>query len=227
MMMQMKYISIRILQQFTDTDNKSTKILSSLLFITISLVYLLPDLSGQNRIGRDSWQLPEKVIQSLEIQEGSYIADLGSGNGYFTFYLADATGPDGKVYAVDVDKSRNKSVERKARERDYQNIEVILGKHNDPLLQESGIDLLFTCNTFHHLENRVSYFRNVKKYLRLKGRIAIIEFSGDAPSGGRPEGHWVAPEVIRKEMKEAGFTLSRTFDFLDRQSFKIFTPNEK
>ena len=227
MSMIMQCNTSRNLHRFATTGDKSFKIIFGLFFITATLVFLLPNLSGQDRVTRDSWQLPEKVIQSLEIQPGDYIADLGSGNGYFTFYLGKAAGSAGKVYAVDVDKARNESVKRMAREQGHQNVEVILGGHDDPRLPDSGVDLLFTCNTFHHLENRTAYFATVQKYLRSNGRIAIIEFSGDAPAGGRPEGHWVAPEVIEKEMKEAGYDLSQKFDFLDRQSFMIFEPKEK
>ena len=54
--------------------------------------------------GRDGWQQPERVMQSLAIKPGERIADLGSGGGYFTFRLSQAVGPTGKVYAVDVDK---------------------------------------------------------------------------------------------------------------------------
>jgi len=56
---------------------------------------------------RDEWQKPEEVIKALSIQPGDHVADLGSGSGYFTFRLADAVGPTGKVYAVDIDKDMN------------------------------------------------------------------------------------------------------------------------
>ena len=53
---------------------------------------------------RDKWQKPEEVIRALRIQPGQVVADLGSGSGYFTFRLARAVDPGGKVYAVDVEK---------------------------------------------------------------------------------------------------------------------------
>ena len=54
--------------------------------------------------GRDGWQQPERVVTELEIRGGERVADLGAGGGYFTFRLADAVGPEGTVYAVDVDE---------------------------------------------------------------------------------------------------------------------------
>ncbi|MGI9431239.1 MAG: methyltransferase domain-containing protein, partial [Myxococcota bacterium] len=52
---------------------------------------------------RDAWQQPARVIEVLEIPSGRRLADVGSGGGYFSFRLAEAVGPDGHVYAVDVD----------------------------------------------------------------------------------------------------------------------------
>ena len=75
---------------------------------------------------RDEWQKPEEVIRTLRIQSGQIIADLGSGSGYFTFRLARAVAPGGKVYAVDVDEGMNQYVTAQARERGLTNVEVIL-----------------------------------------------------------------------------------------------------
>ena len=72
----------------------------------------------------------------------------------------------------------NDYVANRARQEGHSNIEVILAKPDDPLLPESGIDIIFTPNTYHHLENRPAYFANASKYLRSDGRIAIIDFSG-------------------------------------------------
>ena len=149
--------------------------------------------------GRDGWQHPEEVLQALNLKEGQVVADLGSGSGYFTFLLAKGVGPSGKVYAVDVDPGMNDYVASRARQERYANIEVILAKPEDPLLPESGVDLIFTCITYHHLEDRVSYFKNASRYLRPGGRIAIIDFNGEGWFT-RLIGHWTPREVILQEL---------------------------
>lgn len=171
---------------------------------------------------RDSWQHTEQVIRMLEIQAGQHVADLGAGSGYFTFRLADAVGPAGKVYAVDVDPGMNTYVKKETEKRRYQNIEVVLAQPHDPLIPEDGIDLIFTCNTYHHFKDRVAYFTHVQKYLRPGGRVAIIDFNGKGwffkifP-------HFTASEVIKKEMGSAGYHLQHEFGFLPRQHFMIFS----
>ena len=118
---------------------------------------------------RKEWQLPERVIQSLGIRSGDRVADLGSGTGYFTFRLADAVGKDGKIYATDIDQDMNSYVVEEIQKRGYKNIKIIQAHPQDPLLPKKGVDIVFTCNAYHHLENRIHYFTNIKKYLRQGG----------------------------------------------------------
>jgi ubiquinone/menaquinone biosynthesis C-methylase UbiE len=172
--------------------------------------------------GRDSWQQPERVVRELGLRPGDRVADLGAGGGYFTFYLADAVGPAGRVYAVDVDEGLIDYVKGEAGKRDYANVEGVLAAYDDPRLPDDGVDLIFTCDTYHHLEDRTAYFRNAARYLRPGGRIAIIDYSG-AGWFIRLLGHFTAPEVIREEMESAGHQLTKNLDFIDRQSFQIFS----
>jgi arsenite methyltransferase len=173
---------------------------------------------------RDRWQQRDRVIQSLEIRPGDRVADIGSGSGYFVFSLAKAVGPNGKVYAVDVDPAMNDLVAERAKKEGAANVEVILAKPDDPNLPSAGIDLIFSSNTYHHLDNRISYLASLRKYLRPNGRIAIIEFDRDGwlPSVWK---HYTPSELIKREMEQAGYSLQQEFDFLDRQSFLIFEPN--
>jgi ubiquinone/menaquinone biosynthesis C-methylase UbiE len=172
-------------------------------------------------LSRDQWQEPQRVIRSLQIRPGAIIADLGAGSGYFTFLLAQAAGPAGKVFAVDVDQGMTRLVAEKAKERGAQNVEVILAKPDDALLPENGVDLVFTSNTYHHIENRVRYFAELRKVLRPDGRVAITEYDRRSWITGLLR-HYTPPEFIKREMEQAGYRLAQEFDFLDRQSFLIF-----
>jgi len=166
--------------------------------------------------GRDAWQQPERVVADLALAPGAKVADLGSGGGYFTFRLARAVGPSGRVYALDVDEGMNEHVADEAAEQDLANVATVLAAADDPRLPEP-VDLLFTSNTYHHLENRAAYFRAVReRYLAPSGRIAIVEF--------RPEkfSHSTARETIEQEMTAAGFRLVKAFDYLERQHFLVF-----
>ena len=173
-------------------------------------------------LGRDDWQQPERVINALGIQQGEVIADLGAGGGYFTFRLADATGSSGTVYAADVDREMVEYLNRRAQEGGYNNIRGILSKPDDPLLPQHGVDLIFSCNTYHHLKRRVDYFTNMSKYLRDGGRVAIIDFAGKTWFQ-RLLGHITSVEIINFEMEAAGYRRKDEHDFLSKQSFLVYS----
>lgn len=172
-------------------------------------------------LSRDEWQQPERVIRSLQIRPGDNVADLGAGSGYFTFRLARAAGPEGKVYAVDIDRDMTELLRQKAREQNAQNVEVILGRPDDPLLPAGGVDLIFTSNTYHHIENRVRYFTALRSALRPGGRVAVIDYDRRSWTAGLLK-HYTPSEFIKREMEQAGYRLAGVFDFLDRQSFLLF-----
>jgi ubiquinone/menaquinone biosynthesis C-methylase UbiE len=177
-----------------------------------------------NASWRDRWQQPKIVIHSLSLQPGNQVADLGAGGGYFTFRLADAVGPTGKVYAVDIDKGNLDYIANQAAKRGYHNVETVLAKLDDPLLPEGKVDLVFSCNTYHHLTDRTEYFQSAAYYLRPGGRIAIIDLAGKSWLF-RFLGHWTAKEASRREMEAAGYTVANDFDFLTRQTFQVFQKN--
>jgi hypothetical protein len=85
------------------------------------------------------------------------------------------------------------------------------------------LDLVFTCNTYHHLAERPTYFARLKQYLRTDGRIAIIDYARGSGFLARVFGHATADTVVRDEMRSAGYTLEAAFDILPRQSFLVFT----
>jgi predicted methyltransferase len=94
--------------------------------------------------GRDDWQQPDEVLALLAIRPGDRVADLGAGGGYFTFRLAEAVGPGGRVYAVDIDDDMLAHLARRARETGAANVEIVRADADDPRLPDGEIDLLFT-----------------------------------------------------------------------------------
>ena len=175
-------------------------------------------------IDRDQWQQSDKVIATLQIPAGAEIADIGAGGGYFTFHLAKAAGPNGKVYAVDIDRGTNQLIDERANKEGINNVQTILAKPNDPLLPQFAVDLIFTSNTYHHIDDRIVYFSNLRKYLKPAGRIAVIDYDRRSWLAGLLR-HYTPAEFIKREMEQAGYTLQQELTFLDRQSFLIFGVN--
>jgi len=168
-------------------------------------------------IGRDSQQQPERVVAALALAPGAQVADLGAGGGYFTFRLADAVGPTGRVYAVDIDPDMLEYLADRVRDEGRANVEVVEAAPDDSRLPAASVDLVFLCNTYHHLSERVTYFEALRARLRPGGRVAIVEY--------RTGNHGTSPDLIRGELTRAGYAEVKEETFLSEQSFLIFTPS--
>ncbi|WP_455209713.1 class I SAM-dependent methyltransferase [Kaarinaea lacus] len=169
---------------------------------------------------RDEWQQPDKVVTSLQLNSGDKVADLGSGGGYFTFRLADAVEENGIVYAVDVDQGLLDYVDKTAAEKGYKNIKTVRATKEAAGLAPGSVDLIFICNTFHHLESREDYFRNLRQALNDTGRVAIIEFTSGWLNS---MGHGTPTQEIIDVLQQAGYQLHSQFDFLEKQNFLVFS----
>ncbi|MEY4528471.1 MAG: SAM-dependent methyltransferase [Nitrospirota bacterium] len=174
---------------------------------------------------RDRYQKPSEVIDALKLKPGMAIADLGSGSGYFTRRFIEAVTETGMVYAVDVEPEMLAyAKESVIHMHTAYTAEFILAQPDNPKLPFAAVDLLFVCNTIHHLENRSKYFSDLKSSLKPDARIAIIDFYPDERSGdlGFPKHHLVPRDTIVQEMAAAGYQLIREHSFLPKQYFLEF-----
>ncbi|TAJ08900.1 MAG: class I SAM-dependent methyltransferase [Nitrospirae bacterium] len=178
---------------------------------------------------RDKDQQPAQVVEALALKPGMAVADLGSGSGYFTRRFVEAVTVGGKVYAVDVEPEMLDYVKASLdRSHKPYSVEFILAAPDRPQLPRESTDLIFICNVAHHLEDRATYFANVKTSLKAGGRIAIIDFYPDERSGnlGFPKRHLVARDTLVAEMARAGYRLLREHSFLPKQYFLEFVPSD-
>ena len=177
---------------------------------------------------RDAWQQPETVIETLAIAPGATVADVGAGDGYFVPWLSRAVGPEGRVFAVEVDAERVVDLEQLVADEGLDNVEVVLGGFEDPGLPDGEIDLVFLCNTYHHIEARPAYFARVRTDdLTRGGRVAILDPNRDATgmvSWFLEDGHTSSAPEVREEMAQAGYESTASPDFLVSQIFEIFAP---
>ena len=182
-------------------------------------------LDRLDRPERDQDQKPAQVVEALALKPGMYVADLGAGSGYFTRRFVEAVGDTGKVYVIDIEPEALKYVEESLihMHRSFE-AEFILARPDNPKVPLESVDLIFVCNTYHHLADRTDYFRNVKPSLKPGGHIAIIDFYHDERSGelGFPKRHLVPKEKVLEEMTEAGFRLAKDHAFLQKQYFLEF-----
>jgi len=168
---------------------------------------------------RDAWQMPDRVIEALDLRPGQIVADIGAGTGYFTVRLAKSAAAP-KVYAVDIEPSMVSYLKERAGQERLNNVVAVQAAADTPNLPET-VDLVLIVDTYHHIGSREAYFRNLAKSLKAGGRVAIIDFKPDSPEGP-PKEFRFTPEQVKSEMSKAGYRLAAQHNFLPRQHFLIF-----
>ncbi len=178
------------------------------------------------RLGRDTWQRPEAVIRALAIRPGDRVADLGAGEGYFVPHLLEAVGPSGRVYAVEVEEELTEKLSARFA-AGPENVEIVLGRYDDPELPDAALDLVLIVNTYHHIEDRPAYFGRLRADLAPAGRIAILEPNAELTGFLAlflDDGHSSRADAVAAEMRSAGYAHVASFDFLATQIFEVFEP---
>jgi ubiquinone/menaquinone biosynthesis C-methylase UbiE len=193
-------------------------------FITrIPFLLLIPVYLVWGQSNRDSWQQPEKIIDTIGIKQGMVIGEAGAGEGYFTFKLAPHVGEQGIIYANDINKSSLRKLEKQATKEGIENIKTIVGEVTDPLFPDGELDMLIMVYVFHDLTKPLPFLENIKEDLKPGAPLVMVEGDPDKHYG---EGHFYSRERVVEMVTSAGYELVRTETFLPRDTIFIFKLND-
>lgn len=172
---------------------------------------------------RVKWQKPAEVVRAMDLKEGDVVADIGAGTGYFTRLFAMAVGPAGKAIGLDIEQGMIDYMNEDAKKLGLKNYFAMVVPTDSAGLEPNSVDVVFLCNTYHHIANRVDYFRAVANSLKKDGRVVVVDFYKNTDFGP-PRDHKLAKEVALREMDEAGYKLVKTHNVLEHQYFLEFKP---
>ena len=167
---------------------------------------------------------PGRVITALMLPEDAIVADLGSGPGVFTMPLAREL-RRGVVYAVDVEPQQLDALRRRLIEEDLHNVVPVLASFSTPHLPPDYLDLILLVDTYHHIEDRIEYFKRLRTALRPGGRIAIIEYKAGELAAGPPVESKLPEGLREEELQAAGFRLLRAYDIHEFHDFELWVPS--
>jgi ubiquinone/menaquinone biosynthesis C-methylase UbiE len=172
---------------------------------------------------RDVWQRPEQIMDALQIAEGSVVADLGAGSGWFTIRLARRVGPNGKVYAEDIQQPMVSAMNLRIKREGLEKIvTTVLGSPSDPGLRRNALDAVLIVDAYHEMEDPVVLLRNVGASLKPGGRLGIVNFTKEGFGPGPPMEERVDPERVIRDAQAAGLRLNSRPDILPYQYLLVF-----
>lgn len=156
---------------------------------------------------RDAWQRPDYIMDALRIGEGSTVADVGAGGGWFTTRLARRVGPNGVVYAQDVQRQMIDSIARRLGRENLRNVRTVLGTATDPRLPEGALDAALLVDAYHELEHPLQLLRALTKSLKPAGRLGIVDYKLDVSGPGPSPDDRVPQAAVINAAESAGFRL--------------------
>lgn len=174
------------------------------------------DLSIFEDPDRDERLQISRVMEILKIKQGSNVADIGAGSGWFTVRAARRVGATGNVYAVEINREFLDHIEARAVKEKLSNIHTVLGKEDDPLLARESIDAVLILKTYHEIAQPILLLSHLRESMRAGALLGIIDKNGN----GRD--HGVSREVVIKEATKAGFSLVDQYDFVKPDGMDYF-----
>jgi ubiquinone/menaquinone biosynthesis C-methylase UbiE len=150
----------------------------------------------------------ERVMDILGIKEGTHVADIGAGSGWFAVRAAKRVGSTGIVYAVDINPESIAYINRRTQRDSIGNVRAILSNEDDSRLPQSSIDSVLLLKTYHEVAHPVLLLQNLRKSLRSGAKIGIID------RNGKGDDHGVSRDVVIQEAAQAGYQLQEQYDFV-------------
>ncbi len=202
-----------------------TKFIAIVAFVTSAGV-----LAAQQPWNRDFGEDMKRLVPILDLREGLTVADIGAGGGELTVRLAKQVGPEGRVYATEIESSRIDRIRRRAEEDGLKNVTVLDAHATRTNLPDGCCDAIVIRNVYHHFDDPAAMNKSLYASLKPGGRLAIIDFS---PSRGRTtaatpvnrdqdSSHGVDADTVSKELVDAGFEPQAIERGVDRSFIAVF-----
>ncbi len=168
-----------------------------------------PDISIKqfDFINRDIDKQQKEILDALGLKPGMDVADIGAGSGTHVRIFAGEVLPAGKVYAVDIVQEFLDHIEATCREEGIKNVTCVLGSATSCNLEPSSLDVVFSCDTYHHFEYPFKMMASIREALRPNGKFVIIDFK-DKSNHVRADS-----KTVIEEISQSGFRLIDSRDF--------------
>src|SRR5687768_8820949 len=181
-----------------------------LAFVTVAAP-LLAQTRQTEEGRREEWQKVEQIFSAMGVRSGATVADVGAGDGFFTSRLARAVGPNGRVFAVDVDEGALTRLRKRLEDDGIRNVFVVKGTATDPRLPERTLDAALIVNAYHEMTQHQEMLSALRTALKADGRLVIVEPISDARRASsraeQTKAHEIAPELVLGDARRAGFRI--------------------
>lgn len=174
-----------------------------------------------SRAERDEEENVTMAVDSMQLEPGMVVADIGAGSGYYSFRIAKKL-TKGKVYAVEVQDEMIDALKKEKQRLQDNIVEVVKGDTVKVNLPDHSVDLAIMVDVYHELEYPHEILQSIKKALKPGGKILLIEYKGEDPAIPIKPLHKMTVAQADKEMLANGLNSYYEGDFLPMQHFLMY-----
>ncbi len=171
---------------------------------------------------REQEEQPDLAVELMGVRKGMTVADIGAGAGYFSVKLARKVGPEGVVFATDIQPRMLELLQDYAAKRGLTNIRPVLSEPQDAALPHNQVDLALLVDVYHEFSHPREMLRSIRRALKPDGRLVLLEYRKEDPSVPILEDHKMSVKTVRAELEPEGFVLDKLYSQLPRQHLFVF-----
>jgi len=169
---------------------------------------------------RDLEILPDRVKDAIGLRPGMIVGEAGAWYGYYTFKLSRWVGPEGRVYANDINPAALREIEERCAAGKVANVDAVLGLEDDPRFPRTDLDCILVGDCFHMFTKRAEWLAHAQTYLKPGGRLIILDPDTSKMIGSAG---FLSRRQVRDLGERAGYTVIDADDaFLPRHMIVIF-----
>ncbi|MCL5961744.1 MAG: methyltransferase domain-containing protein [Chloroflexi bacterium] len=146
---------------------------------------------------------PERLVVRMGVSTGWQVLEVGPGTGFYTVAVARRVGPEGKVYALDIEPKMLAAVQEKIRQHNLTNVETRLDDAEHLPFNDDSFDLVFYVTVLGEIPDKEAALREAYHVLKPGGTLSITEFL--------PDPDYSLKSTTIAHCEEAGFRLSEQF----------------
>jgi len=158
--------------------------------------------------------VPSIVVSQFHLREGDKVADFGAGSGFFIDVLSKAVGPEGRVYALEIQKMLVEKIGAMAQSQGLQNVDTKwcdFEAAEGSKLQAGELDAAIVVNTLYQVENKTAFLTEIHRTLRTGGKLLVIDWTDIETGMGPNAEHLITSGDCTALCESYGFVLDRDF----------------
>jgi ubiquinone/menaquinone biosynthesis C-methylase UbiE len=169
----------------------------------------------------------KRLAELMGWKAGTVVADIGAGDGKYTFAAVERVGVKGKVFATEIDAKKLGELREEVAKRKLGNVIVVESKEGETNLPAGCCDAIFLRHVYHHLTKPAEFDASLARSLKSGGRLAIIDFPprvGLEPVEGVPSnrgGHGIPQKIVIEELSAAGLRVERIVEDWPEDSYCV------